>query len=364
MDESEFASLTVVFGPEIWGLQSLGGISRYFLKLIENYEKNKVDVIAILTKNDNRLVSGLSCTRLISENDDEFYRLLFEISKEKQGPMIYHATYYDYKKIRIARKLGYKTFITIHDMISEIYPERKSIRNFFRNDKRSSARLADGIFCVSKNSQSDLVESFVIEPKKITVTYLGSIFEKAQLLPRTELFTSNTFLYVGKRDGYKNFDQIVNAFGNSRILKSQSRLIAFGGGHFSIFELSKFKALDLEKSIMHLDGDDDVLQSLYRESLALIYPSKYEGFGLPPLEAMSLGCPVIVGFNSSLPEVCGGAGIYFNSENVEELTRILERCIADPILMRRHSEIGLKKASDFSWSTTALESLDAYFGDF
>ena len=132
-------------------------------------------------------------------------------------------------------------------------------------------------------------------------------------------------LYVGSRAGYKNFGLLLEAFFRSGLAGSY-RLLAVGGGEFTAAERERIAELRLAGSVSVVPkAEDATLARAYRDAALFIYPSLYEGFGFPPLEAMSMGCPVLVNRTSSLPEICGDAAFYFDSCDADELSQSLDR---------------------------------------
>ena len=132
-------------------------------------------------------------------------------------------------------------------------------------------------------------------------------------------------LYVGYRNGYKNFKRFIKAFASSDLLKNRFALVAFGGGPFSNEEKESFSELEIGTQIRHLDGTDLHLAHCYAHATALIYPSLYEGFGLPILEAMTANCPVICSHHGSLTEVAGEAAAYFDGSSIEDIKHAMEK---------------------------------------
>ena len=134
-------------------------------------------------------------------------------------------------------------------------------------------------------------------------------------------------------------------------------IICFGGGKFIKEEIEYMNELSIDLSKLHqIDGSDQVLSSLYTYSEALVYPSKYEGFGLPILEAMSLGCPVISSNTSSLPEVYGDAALTFSPESFEELMQCLIKITTNNDLKKKLILNGFKREKKFSWKKCALKT--------
>ena len=123
---------------------------------------------------------------------------------------------------------------------------------------------------------------------------------------------------MGNRGGYKNFSTLLQAYGNSPILR-EFELIAFGGHPLLPDEKNQITQLGITDKVRFTSGSDQELAARYRAATAFIFPSTYEGFGLPPLEAMSHGCPVVCSNGGSIPEVVGDAGVYFDPNSAEEL---------------------------------------------
>ena len=167
-------------------------------------------------------------------------------------------------------------------------------------------------------------------------------------------------LYVGSRAGYKNFGLLLEAFSHSGLAKSY-RLLAVGGGAFSAEERERIASLNLSGSITLIPKADDAILALaYRSAALFIYPSLYEGFGFPPLEAMSMDCPVLVNRTSSLPEVCGDAAFYFEASDAAELSRGLVATLGDSDALAKKRRLGEHQVSLYDWRRSARSTLDVY----
>jgi glycosyltransferase involved in cell wall biosynthesis len=169
------------------------------------------------------------------------------------------------------------------------------------------------------------------------------------------------FLYVGLRGSYKNFDNALKAYASRGLLRKNFDLIAFGADEFSVKDSESIRSLGLTHSqVRRLSGDDVLLGRLYGNATALIYPSLYEGFGIPPLEAMSYGCPVLCGNTSSIPEVVGEAGLYFDSANIDSIADAMERIATGPKLRSDLVALGRERVKQFSWDRCAARTLEVY----
>ena len=218
-------------------------------------------------------------------------------------------------------------------MIHEIFP-----REFLKSDKtiflkKKAIDRADHIICISENTKSDLINIYSINEQKISVVHNGFTHgDSIKKVNLNEFYFSKKpyFLYVGERNGYKNFNFLLEAFNKSEKLKKTMNLVCFGGAPFSQSEINQIYNLGFNKNqIMHFSGSDSLLKSFYHTSYAsaLIFPSLYEGFGIPPFEAMSNKCPVIANNTSCLPEVIGNAGEFFESHSHESLIYSMEEIL-------------------------------------
>jgi glycosyltransferase involved in cell wall biosynthesis len=209
----------------------------------------------------------------------------------------------------------------------------------------------------------DLMRLYGTPANKLSVVHLG--FD--QFLPATGSTRFVTpsgrpfVLYVGQRGGYKNFMGLLRAVASSSRLLSDFDIIAFGGGQFSSGELSEISALGFsEDQVIHKSGTDDLLGSLYNSARSFVYPSLYEGFGIPPLEAMAHQCPVISSKTSSMPEVIGLAGEYFDPADREDMCRAIEDVVYSDSRINLLQQSGNERLTSFSWDKCSRETLDIY----
>ena len=235
--------------------------------------------------------------------------------------------------------------------------------------KRAALHNADHIVAISQSTRRDLLETYpAISAGKVTVIPLAAeaperhtrvsfpdVIRKCGL----DLAAGSYLLYVGARHGYKNYQIIVDLLRHRR--GSRELRVLCVGGESHQRDLAALRALGLERNVLFVEfvGDDE-LSVLYRNALALIYPSRYEGFGLPVLEAMAEGCPVVCSEAASLPEVGGDAALYFAPESVESLESALTRLLStarDEIVQR-----GLRNAARFSWDRSTRALVDLYRG--
>jgi glycosyltransferase involved in cell wall biosynthesis len=143
-------------------------------------------------------------------------------------------------------------------------------------------------------------------------------------------------------------------------INSTSSLICAGGGKFSTQERKDIKRLQLSDKILQMDGNDAVLAHLYSSAQAFVFPSLYEGFGIPVLEAFACGCPALLSNRSSLPEVGGDAALYFDPESISSLVEILAEILENKVLCDDMRTKGLNRLKLFSWNNTAYKTIETY----
>jgi len=365
-------SLRVAFDQQVFLLQEFGGISRYICSLSEALSCNPaVEVRIYAPLHHNRhlealprtLAHGWRVPRVPKTARPVFAlsALLARLAIRRFRPDIVHETYYSADAFA---PQGARRVITVYDMVSERFPAEFG-GGQFTDTKRIAVSRADHVLCISENTRRDLIELFGVAPERTSVVYLG--YDDLVSLGEADVRASRQdssrpyLLYVGSRGGYKNFGALMRAFASSTYLRSGFSVMCFGGGAFAPEELALFRQLQLsDSSIRQVSGSDAMLASLYKGAAAFVYPSLYEGFGIPPLEAMSLGCPVICSNTSSLPEVVGDAGEYFDPSDSESL------CLATESVLQsssRRSELvakGHARRALFSWERCARETLDVY----
>jgi len=278
------------------------------------------------------------------------------------APQILHETYYSQIPLLPS---NVRRVVTVHDMIHECFAASFSKRDRTAEFKKKSVLAADHVICVSENTRNDLLSLINIPPEKISVVHHG--FERlGRVVKRNDLFEFVTplkpfLLYVGRRDKYKNFDGLLHAYASSNWLKKNVRIVCFGGGMLQPQELTLMRDLGLtNKQVEQTRGNDERLAQFYQNAAAFIYPSLYEGFGIPPLEAMSMECPVICSNASSIPEVVGDAGEYFDPSSIESMRVSIERILQSTERRENLIQKGTKHCLQFTWERCASETLAIY----
>ncbi len=361
--------MRITFDSQIFCIQEYGGISRYFCALASRLSQiPQLDPMIVAPLHFNRHLQALNqklhigayvprqkgTGRAMKAISSALFRPIALVMK----PDVVHETYYA-RRPSGGGKVPHA--ITVYDMIHERYREHFPASDPMIENKRAAILRADHIFCISENTRRDLLDAYPVSEKRVTVTYLSS---EMPSLPADENATGEIqpfLLYVGDRRGYKNFLGLVQAFAKSPWLKDNFRITCFGGGNFSPSEREAFAALRLgETHIKHVAGGDACLARLYRAATLFIYPSIYEGFGIPLLEAMSLDCPIACSRSSSIPEVAGEAGEYFDPTDVSSIGHVLENVLQSASRRQELVALGRLQRQRFSWEQCAQETLLGY----
>jgi glycosyltransferase involved in cell wall biosynthesis len=273
-------------------------------------------------------------------------------------PDLVHETYYSRWR---SGPSSVPSVVTVYDMIHELFPKDFSPRDKTSYVKRKAIERADHVICISESTRRDLLSLLDVAESKVSTVHLG--FERFSSGPDSnELSTAKPYiLYVGARGVYKNFFGLLKAVASSSRLRQDFDVIAFGGGAFSDSELADISGLGFnDGQVMQVGGDDFVLGTLYKQARAFVYPSLYEGFGLPPLEAMAQSCPVISSNTSSMPEVVGNAAVFFDPAITEDMKSAIERVVYDDELCAVLARAGHRRLDDFSWQQCAQKTASIY----
>jgi glycosyltransferase involved in cell wall biosynthesis len=220
-------------------------------------------------------------------------------------------------------------------------------------------RFVKKIITVSSFSRSELIKYCKFNPKKIQVIYEGkehilSITPDKSLFKKKIIGNKPYILAVSTMSKNKNFNTIVQALENIKQLDFDMLIV--GGKNSNVFGKTQIALPDFVKPLGYVS--DGELRVLYEHASCFVYPSLYEGFGLPPLEAMACGCPVIVSNTASLPEVCGDAAIYCDPYSVEDIAKKIEQLLADKNLQEQMRLKGIERAKTFSWEKAVKKNCE------
>ncbi len=341
----------------IFNLQKAGGISVYWYELIIRAINTSMHISFIEHKlSENIFRKALILNEKSIVRDEKLpiklVRYLPLTTSLPKGA-IFHSSYY-----RVCRQKGIKNVVTVHDFTYEYYI--KGLKRYVHSlQKRYAIRHADAVICVSENTKKDLLRFYKdIDSNKVSVVYNGVSNEFKPLTnarPQLQEADRSYVLFVGGRSSYKQFDLVVDALGQ---YKKQCLVIVGGGA------LTKKEKAKLEDNLMgryeHLEGiNNKELNALYNKAFCLVYPSIYEGFGIPVIEAMQAGCPVIATRASSIPEVTGEAAVLMEEATKSSLIESLAILEKDE-QREAYRLAGYKQAQKFSWDKAFEETLFVY----
>ena len=346
-------------------MQKFGGISNYFYNLINNLKndkKNNIEVFAPLYINNyldllpKLVVKGVKINLNKIRLNYYVNNYLFNLKQNNSNPDIVHFTYY---KIRNKKNKNSKYILTVYDMIHEQYPDY-----FFKDnttkEKKNACEYADHIICISENTKKRLIEKFHLSEKKISVIYLGA--DHLDNTPDIEMvINKNYILYVGDRYGYKNFDNFIKSYSINEKINKSFDVVIFGGEKNkkrTIIEIQKL-GIDLKK-IHFLNGDEMILKNLYQNAALFVYPSLEEGFGIPPLEAMSQYCPVVASNIVVFKEIFDDACLYFDPNNINDISLKIEHILKNKDNTTKLVNLGIQRKNFFTWKKCTDKTMKIY----
>lgn len=361
--------MTIRYDYQIFCEQPYGGISRYFYELIQHLQqKPGIHIQLDILSADNIFLEQLrgktAWNELQFKGKKDLNKLLSNVYDSFASRMqpfdIFHPTYYN--KSSLSRTAGRPMVITIHDMIDERFHSTKKEFEHILSVRAKHIQQATKIIAVSQNTRNDLIALCKVPAEKIETIYHGNSFDKISerhSLPR--LIEADYILYTGKRYAYKNFNRFAESM--VPILKENPslQLICSGGGPFKASEINQFTQLGINSQVLYQPiPTDEALASLYNHAIALVYPSIYEGFGLPIIEAFACSCPVITSAGSSTGEIAGDAAILIDPYSTLDLTEKIWEVMNNSTLQAELIQKGHARAAQFNWNKTTQQTLELY----
>ncbi|WP_421120338.1 glycosyltransferase family 4 protein [Aquihabitans daechungensis] len=360
------AGARVRFGPEIFRIQPRGGASRYVVELHRALLQAHVDSVIVAGWHTSEVlddvpqvqgraatVSGLPganvLTRFVAES-------VASRAVRRLGPGdIWHPSYYPRRLPTGRDGERPRLVITVLDMIHEQFAASMARRDDSAVRKAAACAAADLVLCISHDTARDLQERLGIDPEKVAVTHLG--VTPVEPVSRPRPFGDRPYIvYLGdRRSPYKNWTALLDA------LRSTTRevdLLCIGApAGSSDLEDVRFRGLD--GRVQFEGGSDAEVAGRLASAAGLVYPSLSEGFGLPPLEALAQGCPVVASDAGAIPEVVGGIAVLVEP-SVEGIGAGIERLLAGGPDVERQRTGGPAHAARFTWEATAAATIDGY----
>ena len=352
--------MEIVIDNIIFYLQKAGGISTVFAELDERLNDSAHEVCFIEREKPeaNAMRRGLSLRNVIYKG-----RLPLSIGRylslklNKRNPYIFCSSYYRYVRDKAAINCT-----VVHDFTYERYVGGLAAK-VHHMQKKAAIKRSEGIICISEHTKRDLLHYFPFTAEKqIRVIYNGisntffPIDKTKFIIPETlkDIASKKYILFIGARQGYKNFDKVVDSL---KLLPKEYDLVVIGGD-FTEKEKTQIGS-DMNRCILVKYPSQENINTLYNYAYCLVYPSLYEGFGIPVGEAMRCGCPVICVNASSIPEVAGDAVVMLDEvtpERISEAVQYMDDMAVRDVLIQK----GFVQSAKFSWDKH-YEEIEAFF---
>ena len=358
--------MKVLYEPETFSIQDYGGVSRYFYELIHHAGPGLTCELPVVLSN-NIYLRGREHTRhhpfLPGLPVRGRWRVMQYVNRRaarqaiaRQRYDVLHPTGND--QTYFLDLMGDKPLvITIHDMIPALFGD------YFRQRGPQLdllAARAARIITVSENTRADVLRLLPVPPDHVSVVHHGHVVRHgpAQLPVATP---DDYLLFTGTRRDYKNFGCLVQAFGLLRAEYPGLHLLCAGGGAFTEDERSLLRQAGVAGRVHQLGYlTDGQLNQLYHRARAFVFPSLYEGFGFPILEAFGQQCPAVLSNASCFPEIAQDAALYFNPYDANDLREQLDRVLYDRTLRHTLVRRGLTRVRDFTWERAAAQTRQVY----
>ena len=355
----------MAFDEQIFAIQRYGGISRMFAQLARQFVLEPIEDVQLLPFNapvvnryllDHPELSGPLGAR---EARNEWTALAHYLTRPQTHPRceIVHNSFY--LPHGLAPVKGAKRIVTIHDMIPERLPQTR--RRLDRLTlKRRYVRKADHIICVSEATRQDLEDIYGPLDVPVSVVHHGVDERFRPYVPRLDVLPERYVLFVGNRGQYKDARVLFEAFAAIAQDFPNLHLLCVGGAGLSPQEVQWLTDRGIRNRVSQRYLPDDGIAAAYAHAEVFVFPSRFEGFGLPALEAMASGTPVILANATSLPEVGADAAIYFTPGNALELAEALATVLTDESVQQQLITRGRERAATFTWHAAADKTAAVY----
>lgn len=360
--------MNVFIDHQKFSTQKYGGISRYFANIIEGikHTDNITYQLGVLhaknhyIQNEPMALKGALSDRVLNLNARLDYlvnQYYCEQLLKKGNFDVFHPTYYDPYFLKLLKK---PLVITIHDLTYERLPEYFWAQDPLTQQKRLNIERADAIIAISQTTRKDLLHFFNVDPAKVSTIYHGIDLDTPLQFEPVANLPERYVLFVGDRSGYKNFYLFMNAIQPLMLDMPDLNVILTGGGSVAVADQEFLLRLGLTNRVRHINATDEQLNFLYQNTQLFVYPSLYEGFGLPILEAFKAKCPILLSDTECFKEVAQDAAVYFKATDLDDLTSKLSSTLADSALRAQLVERGTKRLKNFPLQKSIDQTLDVY----
>lgn len=356
----------ILYDNQMFTFQRFGGVTRYFADLMYNLPAGEFVADMPMRYCENHYVTETYGKKYDKLSFPHGYRLRRQVysfvnkqishSAVKYNDYdIFHPTYFSPYFLKAIKNRQKPFVLTIHDMTFERYPQDVLIYDRTIPHKKRLIAEADHIIAVSENTKRDIVDILGTDPSKISVVHHGykPVAEVADRL------FERYVLYVGERKGYKNFFPWLSAIRPIFNLDPNLKIVCTGTP-FTKHELKLFGKWNIADRLVHISANDAQMASLYRHAACFVFPSLYEGFGIPILEAFANGCPICLSNASCFPEVAGDAALFFNPNDAQSMYDSLKEVLVSENLRNELRGKGLDRSREYSIERMVEQTCDVY----
>lgn len=356
----------ILYDNQMFTFQRFGGVTRYFADLMYNLPSDEFCSLIPMKFCENHYVTvtyGHKYNSFAFPSNYRLRRRLYQFVNHQYSWNaiknsdydIFHPTYYNPYFLKTVKRRNKPFVLTIHDMTFERYPQDVLIYDRTIPHKKCLIAEADHIIAVSENTKRDIIELLGTDPGKISVVHHGY----RPVVDAAPQMFDRYILYVGERKGYKNFFPWLSAL-RPLLMTYNTLKVVCTGNAFSSSETEILGKWGIADRVLHISANDSQLASLYRHAICFVFPSHYEGFGIPILEAFSNGCPVCLSNASCFPEVAGDAALYFNPNDAASMQDALRELITSDTLRNELSTKGYERIKEFSLDKMVQKTCDVY----
>jgi glycosyltransferase involved in cell wall biosynthesis len=358
----------ILFDHQNFSLQKFGGITRYFAGLIESI-KHHPDYsyqLGVLIsnnqyiKNEKLLFENSLIRPFFNAKPSRIYKWNKMYSKyliRKDNFDVFHPTYYHPYFLKLIRK---PYLLTIHDMTYEVLPEYFEPGDRVPYNKKITCEGAAALIAISESTRNDLINILNIPPEKIKVIYHGINLNHELIAEPIAGLPENYILFVGLRSSYKNFFRFIKAAAELIHKFNDLHVVCVGGGSFCVADLLAIQRLKIADNCIQMDVSDTQLNYLYQKASLFVFPSLYEGFGYPLLEAFKAGCPIAASNTSCIPEIGGDAIAYFNPYETGSIYDAMNSVLNDTNARTNYMQKGFERLQLFPIEKQAEKTLKLY----
>lgn len=353
--------MKVLFDHQLFSYQRFGGASKYFAMLLNSLPEDIWDTTTLFSNNEyvknlnllqgyhnflpDKYFRGQGKIMNILNKPYSIYRLL------RQDYDVFHQTHFETYCIKPNGKKPMVT--TFHDINFSTYSPNPHIVKL----QAESLERADAVIAISHNTKKDLLSLFNINEEKVHVIHHG--IDSPHYMSEERVYAFPYILYVGSRQNHKNFSTFVKAYSVFQQKYPEIKVICTLRA-FSDSEMAMFASYGVQDKFIHVQVSEQMMPMLYRDALFFVFPSLYEGFGMPILEAMINDCPVVLSDASCFPEIAGNAGLYFDPHDSDSMLDKMVKMAESEELRSKFRKLGRAKVKEYSWDRCAELHMNVY----